>query len=109
MMLELYQFEGCPYSARVRAALSERQVDYVLRNEPTEPSHRERLRRLTGQTAVPTLVDQDHDVVIAGDDERIIAYLQRCLEDPRAGTDSPPPYNADNTEQTSPESPKGYE
>ena len=105
-MLELYQFEGCPYSARVRAALSERLVDYVLRNEPTDPSRRERLRRLTGQTAVPTLVDPDHDLVIAGDDERILAYLRQHLDEQQATTESPPPYN---TDQTSPESPKGYE
>ena len=105
-MLELYQFEACPHSARVRAMLSGRGVDYVLRNEPADPSRRERLQRLTGQTAVPTLVDQDHDVVITGDDERIIEYLRQYLEDPQATTAPPPPYNGDST---APASPKGYE
>ena len=108
-MLELYQFESCPYSARVRAALSKRQIDYVLRNEPADPSRRERLRRLTGQTAVPTLVDQEHDVVIAGDDERILSYLQQLPDNQEPQADSPPPYNADDAEQANPESPKGYE
>ena len=76
-MLELYQFEGCPYSAQVRLKMSEWEIDYVLRNVSQDKSKRERLKNVSGQNDVPTLVDSWHNVVIAGDDKKIIAHLRK--------------------------------
>ncbi len=74
-MLELYQFEECPYSTQVRLKMSECEIDYLLRNVSKLKSKRQRLKKISGQTGVPTLVDSLRNVVIAGDEKRIIAYL----------------------------------
>lgn len=74
-MLELYQFEECPYSTQVRMKMSEWEIDYVLRNVSKLKSKRRRLKRISGQTGVPTLVDSGHDVIITGDEKKIIAHL----------------------------------
>ncbi len=74
-MLELYQFEECPYCQIVRARLTDLGIDYLIRNEPREKQKRERLQRISGQKGVPTLVDPERGIVIPNDDEKIILYL----------------------------------
>ena len=76
-MLELYQFEECPYSTQVRLKMSEWEIDYILRNVSKLKSKRQRLKKVSGQTGVPTLIDSLPNVVIAGDEKRIIAYLRK--------------------------------
>ncbi|NKE70256.1 glutathione S-transferase N-terminal domain-containing protein [Candidatus Manganitrophus noduliformans] len=75
-MLELYQFEECPYCQIVRARLTDLGIDYLIRNEPRDKQKRERLQRISGQKGVPTLVDPERGVVIPDDDEKIIRYLE---------------------------------
>ena len=75
-MLELYQFEECPYSRQVRLKMSEWEIDYLLRNVSKDKSKRQRLKKISGQNGVPTLVDSLRHVVIAGDEKKIIAYLR---------------------------------
>ena len=76
-MLELYQFEECPYSTQVRLKMSEWQLDYILRNVSQLKSRRQRLKKVSGQAAVPTLIDSFRNVMITGDEKRIIAYLHK--------------------------------
>lgn len=76
-MLELFQFEECPYSTQVRLKMSEWEIDYILRNVSKDKSKRQRLKKISGQTGVPTLVDSLRNVVIAGDEKRIIVYLRK--------------------------------
>ncbi|MGH7184073.1 MAG: glutaredoxin domain-containing protein [Nitrospiraceae bacterium] len=75
-MLELYQFEECPYSTQVRAKMSEWEMDYILRNVSKDKSQRPRLKKVSGQNGVPTLVDSLRNVVIAGNEKKIVAYLR---------------------------------
>ena len=75
-MLELYQFEECPYCVRVRKKMTDLGIDCILRNEPRDKSQRERLRKICGQVGVPTLVDSDTGKIIPDDDDEIIAYLE---------------------------------
>ncbi len=75
-MLDLYQFEECPYSQKVRKTLSNLRIDYIIRNVAEDKKMRTHLSRLTGQNEVPTLIDSDQDITIAGDDVKIIAYLE---------------------------------
>lgn len=75
-MLELYQFEECPYSQLVRTRLTDLGIDYLIRNEPRDKQKRERLFKLSGQKGVPTLVDPERGVVIPDDAEKIIRYLE---------------------------------
>lgn len=76
-MLELYQFEECPFSTQVRLKMSEWEIDYILRNVSKLKSKRQRLKKVSGQTSVPTLVDSLRHVVIAGDETRVISYLRK--------------------------------
>ena len=76
-MLELYQFEECPFSRQVRFKMSEWEIDYILRNVSTLKSKRQRLKKVSGQTSVPTLVDSLRNIIIAGDDKKIISYLRK--------------------------------
>ncbi len=74
-MLELYQFEGCPYCQRVREALDELGLDYVVRTVPRRPDLRDRVYKLSGQWQVPLLVDRERDVVLP-ESKSVIAYLR---------------------------------
>ncbi len=74
-MLELYQFEECPYCVRVREKLSEMCLDFIARNVPRKKEDRKMLIKVSGQNGVPTLVDGN--TVIADDDEKIIEYLEK--------------------------------
>jgi glutaredoxin 3 len=75
-MLELYQFEGCPYCERVRMALDERGLDYVVRTVPRAHARRDRVRAVSGQTQVPVLVDPGQNAVVI-ESEDIIDYLRK--------------------------------
>lgn len=74
-MLELYQFENCPYCAKVRAKLSELQIDYVARSAPRGSAQRKALIQLGGKEQVPFLVDQERGVMMYESDD-IVAYLE---------------------------------
>lgn len=74
-MLELYQFEHCPYCAKVRAKLSELELDYIARSAPKGSKKRDFLVALGGKEQVPFLVDQDRGVMMYESDD-IIQYLE---------------------------------
>lgn len=78
-MLELYQAEWCPFSAAVRARLTELGVDYVIRQVEPHPPQRDRLREISGQDSIPVIV-LDDGTVLAGETEDIIAALDERLE-----------------------------
>lgn len=84
-MLELYQFEGCEYSAQVRQKMSEWGIDCILRNVPKDKSERGRLKRLSGHDETPTLVDSSCGVIIAGDDRKIIEHLRKYHRSKKGG------------------------
>ena len=73
-MLELYQYEDCPFCARVRQALDALGLDYVVRTVPQAPSLRERVKAVSGQTQVPVLVDPAWGQVVI-ESEDIVDYL----------------------------------
>ena len=75
-MLELYQFEGCPFCARVRETLDDLGLDYVVRTVPHGLGERARVIKLSGQARVPVLVDTDRKMVLA-ESADIIAYLKK--------------------------------
>ena len=75
-MLELYQFEECPYCRRVRTKLTDLGMTYVIHNVSRDKGERDELQELTGQRGVPTLIDKEKNVAIVDDDEKIIEYLE---------------------------------
>jgi glutathione S-transferase len=79
-MLELYQFEKCPYSRKVRFKLSELELDFIARNVPEDRSRREMIKRVSGQIGVPVLVDSAAGLVM-NESEKIIEYLEEKYGD----------------------------
>ncbi len=75
-MLELYQYEECPFCQVVREKLTELGLDYICRNAPPGRPDKDRpLIALSGDTKVPFLVDPDAGVYLFGP-HKIIAYLE---------------------------------
>ncbi|KKT50380.1 MAG: Glutaredoxin [Parcubacteria group bacterium GW2011_GWF2_44_17] len=55
-------------------------ISYIIHNVPRERNKRDELEKISGQRFVPVLVDKEHDVMIADDDEKIIRYLEKMLK-----------------------------
>ncbi len=71
----LYQAEWCPYCARVRSKLTDLLLAYKIVNVPRDRNLRTAVEEVSGQTGIPVMVDGD--VVIADDDDKIVAYLEK--------------------------------
>jgi glutathione S-transferase len=69
----LYQAEWCPYCARVRKKLTDLLLDHKIVNVPREHGARDEVRKVSGQTSIPVMVDGD---VTLDDDDDIIPYLE---------------------------------
>jgi glutathione S-transferase len=73
--LILYEMESCPFSRLVREALSELDLDAVIKPCPKgEESHRAELRRLTDRETVPYLIDRGLGLALH-DADRIVRHL----------------------------------
>ena len=72
-MLEVYQFEGCPYCSKVRQKMTELGIDFIARS--VDPDDRSRVEEVSGQTNVPVLVDPNTDTVMPESDD-IVEYLE---------------------------------
>ena len=80
MSRTLYQLDGCPYCEKVADRLDELGVDYETEWVEARHSKRNEVKRVSGQRAVPVLVDEDRGVTMA-ESERIVEYLQRSYAD----------------------------
>ncbi len=76
MSRTLYQLDGCPYCEKVAERLDELGVDYETAWVDALHSQRDEVKRVSGQRAVPVLVDSDRGVTMAESD-RILEYLNR--------------------------------
>jgi glutathione S-transferase len=74
MSLTLYRLEGCPYCELVVDRLDE--LDLEFESVWTEGLHskRDEVKRVSGQRAVPVLVDDNRGITMA-ESERIVEYL----------------------------------
>lgn len=72
-MLEVYQFEGCPYCSKVRQKLTDLGIDFIARQ--VDPNDRSRVEEVSGQTNVPVLKDPNTDTVMPESDD-IVDYLE---------------------------------
>lgn len=73
-LIEIYQFEGCPYCKKVREKLTELQVDFIARQVDPR-GDRERVEEVSGQTGVPVIVDPNTDTTMPESDD-IVEYLE---------------------------------
>jgi glutaredoxin 3 len=72
-MLEVYQFEGCPFCSKVRQKMTELGIDFIAR--AVDPDDRSRVEEVSGQTNVPVLVDPNTDTTMPESDD-IVDYLE---------------------------------
>jgi glutaredoxin len=84
-LLELYEFEACPYCRKAREALSALRLDYLARPCPKNGTrYRPRVEELGGKRMFPYLVDPNTGTSMYESDD-IIAYLYG-----RYGAGTPP-------------------
>jgi len=74
--LTLYNMEGSPYCRKVREALSELDLEHIVRNVPKGSPKRAELAKVGGKVQVPYLIDPNtHRAMYESDD--IVAYLEK--------------------------------
>jgi len=81
--IELYELAGCPYCAKVRRKLEDLDLEYESHAVPRSHAERAEVERISSQTAVPVLVDRDHDVEGMPESDDIVRYLEETY-----GTDA---------------------
>jgi len=74
--LTVYNMEGSPYCRKVREALSELDLQYVIRNVPKGSPKRAELEKRGGKVQVPYLIDPNTTTEMYESDE-IVAYLEK--------------------------------
>lgn len=78
-MITLYQTEWCPYSHRVRQALTELGLTYTAVNVAADPGGRADVIAVSGQASTPVLQDGDK---IFRDSDEILEYLRGTYPEP---------------------------
>ncbi len=95
-LLELYDFEGCPYCRKVREALCELDLDYFAHPVAHGSARAQKLIELGGKRQVPYLIDPNTGTRLYESDE-IIDYLNETYAEGRpAGWSLPVPHVLDN-------------
>jgi len=74
--LVLYELPGCPYCAKVTTKLDELGVDYESREVPRAHSERTEVEEISGQTGVPVIIDEAHDVHGMAESADIVDHLE---------------------------------
>jgi len=79
MSIQLYALDGCPWCEMVEDALSDADVAYE--SIAVEPHHSDRneVKRVSGQRAVPVLVDTERGVTMA-ESANIVEYVEATLQ-----------------------------
>jgi glutaredoxin len=75
--LELYELPGCPYCGKVKRKLDELGLSYTSHEVHRSHSQRTEVKRISGQTGVPVLVDNTNGVEGMPESDDIVAYLDR--------------------------------
>jgi glutathione S-transferase len=76
--LLLYQFDSCPYCARVRREISRLGLDIPVAHTDRDPAARQQLVRMNGRTQVPCLVIDGTPLLESADIiDWLAAYAER--------------------------------
>ena len=75
MSITLYQLDGCPWCEKVADRMDELDVDYDTVWVDAMHSARNEVKRISGQRAVPVLVDDAHGVTM-NESANILEYLE---------------------------------
>ncbi|MFC6731418.1 MULTISPECIES: glutathione S-transferase N-terminal domain-containing protein [unclassified Haladaptatus] len=74
--IQLYELPGCPFCAKVTSKLDELDLEYESIEVPAARSERTEVKDVSGQTGVPVLVDEEHDVSGMPESSDIVQYLE---------------------------------
>lgn len=78
MSIILYSLDGCPYCEKAHDALDENGIDYETRWVEGLHSTRDEVKRVSGQRAVPVLIDEEAGITMAESDN-IVEYVETSL------------------------------
>ncbi len=76
MTVEFYRLPGCPYCRKVENKLDELDVEYEPIDVPSSHAGRTEVEEVSGQTGVPVIVDEKHDVNGMPESDEIVDYLE---------------------------------
>ena len=82
--ITLYELEGCPYCAKVIDKLEQLGLEYDSVMVPSSHAQRDEVKEVSGQTGVPVLVDEEHDVEGMPESDDIVEYLDETYGDAAA-------------------------
>ncbi|WP_336134969.1 glutaredoxin family protein [Natronomonas amylolytica] len=74
--ITLYELPGCPYCAKVVNKLDELGLEYDTIEVPSAHSARTEVEEVSGQTGVPVIVDEEHDVDGMAESDDIVQFLE---------------------------------
>ncbi|MFB6198943.1 MAG: glutaredoxin family protein [Halobacteriaceae archaeon] len=77
-MVTLYSLTGCPYCERVEESLDQAGIDYDRVEVEGLHSKRDEVREISGQRAVPVLVDEERGVTMP-ESQNIVDYVEKTL------------------------------
>ncbi|WP_211311121.1 glutaredoxin family protein [Halarchaeum salinum] len=83
MTVALYALEGCPHCERVHDALDDHGIDYETVWTAGLHSERDEVKRVSGQRAVPVIVDDERGVTMP-ESANICQYVERTLAEAEA-------------------------
>ena len=78
MSITLYALDGCPWCEKVHDALADEGIEYETVWTGALHSERDEVKRVSGQRAVPVLVDDRHGVTM-NESANILEYIDRTL------------------------------
>lgn len=76
--ITLYSLDGCPYCETVHDVLDENEIEYETEWVDGLHSKRNEVKRVSGQRAVPVLLDDEQGVTMA-ESANIVEYVERTL------------------------------
>ena len=78
MSVTLYALDGCPWCEKVHDALEEHGIEYETEWVEALHSRRDGVKRVSGQRAVPVLIDEERGVTM-NESANILEYVERTL------------------------------
>ena len=78
MAITLYALDGCPFCEKVSDALDDHGMDYETEWVGALHSERDEVKRVSGQRAVPVLVDDERGVTM-NESDNVLEYVERTL------------------------------
>jgi glutaredoxin 3 len=74
--ITLYEIPGCPFCAKVRTKLDDLELDYDVIEVPRSHADRTEVERISDQTGVPVITDEEENIEGLHESDDIVEYLE---------------------------------